>query len=175
MSGMNEKQGTRARTQAARATAHAKAEAARARAQAARAGAERARRRARETAAQVTPLAASVRTTATQSLYRARIWAAPRLDQTGHAVQERVAPRVAGMLTAAARRVEPDRSRGRRWPMVAAGIAVLAAGSGAAAFLLNRRGQAAAHLGDSAGAQEGSSEQAGETAAADVNGQVRTP
>ena len=138
-----------------------------------------ARRRASDTAAQVTPLAKSARMSAAQGTHHARAWAAPRLDRAGVAVQERVAPGIAGMLRRAARRVEPPRSHRRRWPVLAAGAAVLAAGGGAAAFLLNRRGQAGADLGQEAPAASTpagtSSETAGDTAAADVNGQVRTP
>jgi hypothetical protein len=116
--------------------------------------------------------------TATQSAYQARRWAAPRLDQAGHAVQERIAPGLAGMLNTAARRLEPARSRRRRWPMLAGGIAVLAAASGAAAFMLSRRGQGESPCGGEGPAGTDSGEQAGDTAdtaSADVNGQVRTP
>ncbi len=145
----------------------------------ARAAAAGARRRASDTAAQFTPLAKSARMTAAQGTHQARAWAAPRLDRAGVAVQERVAPGVAGMLRRAARRVEPPRSRRRMWPMLAAGAAALAAAGGAAALLLNRRGHAGEHPGQEASAAgtpaATSSETGGDTAAADVNGQVRTP
>jgi hypothetical protein len=170
---MSRKQGTRTTARAAAKAAQARAAEKAARA---RAGAEIARQRARSTAAQFTPLAQSARTAATGGLYRARVWTAPQLDRASLAIQERMAPRLANALSAAARRVEPARPRMRRWPIVAAGITVLAA-AGGAAFMLNRRGQLGAHLGHQAPGSEAqdSSEQAGQTAAADVNGQVRTP
>jgi hypothetical protein len=80
--------------------------------------------------------------TARQGMHTARVWAAPRLDQLGRAIQESVAPRMAASLAATARRIEPTSPRRRRWPMLAAGIVMIAGGSMAAAFLLSRRGQA---------------------------------
>ncbi len=111
---------------------------------------------------------------ATDGLFRARVWTAPRLDRAGQAVQERMAPRVASMLSAAARQIEPARSRRRRWPALAVGITVLAAGGGAAIFVLNRRGLES-HLGSQEQSTPEGSEKAADTASADVNGQVRTP
>jgi hypothetical protein len=168
---MSRKQGTRARTRAAAKAAGTRAAAKAAQAKVATAGA---RRRAGDTAAQFTPLARNARMTAAEGAFHARAWAAPRLDRAGVAVQERIAPGLAGMLRRAAQRVEPARSRKRRWPVLAAGAAILAVGSGAAAFMLNRRGHLG-HPGSAAGAPAGtSSETAGDTASADVNGQVRT-
>ncbi len=68
------------KSQASRAKGRAKARAGAARA--------RARRRARPAAAQARPLAASARTTARKGIHHARIWAAPRLERTGHALEE---------------------------------------------------------------------------------------
>lgn len=172
MSLMSKQQGTRASTKAAARAARMRAAEQAAKARATALGA---RRRAADTAAQFAPLAESARTTATRGTYRARRWAAPRLDQAGHTVQERIAPGVAGMLSTAARRVEPARSRSRRWPMLAGGAAVLAAAGGAAAFMLTRRGQDGTEPAPSDPAPAGSSEQAAESAPADVDGQVRTP
>ena len=173
MSLMSRKQDTKASTQAAARAARLRATEQAARAKAAAAGA---RRRASDTAAQFTPLADSARMTATQSAYRARRWAAPRLDQAGKAVQDRIGPGVAEMLSDAARRIEPARQRSRRWPMLVAGIAMLAAG-GAAAYLLNRRAQADRGSESPAPAMPAASsgELSADTATADVNGQVRTP
>lgn len=167
---MSRNQDTKAGTRAARTRA---AEKAAEKAASARARAVAARQRASNTAAQFTPFAESARMTATQGAYQARQWAAPRLDQAGHAIQERIAPGVAGMLSTAARRLEPARSHKRRWPMLAGGIAVLAAVCGAAAFMLSRRGDS--QLGEDGPAATDNGEQAADTASADVNGQVRTP
>jgi hypothetical protein len=107
----------------------------------ARAGA---RRQARRAAAQARPLAASARTTARKGIHHARTWAAPRLERTGHTLEDQVAPRMAAMLSAAARRIEPvPPRRRRRWPALAAGV-VTAAGVATAAYLLKRRATAGA-------------------------------
>lgn len=175
MSLTSKKQGTRASTLAAAQAARSRATE---QALKARATAATARRRASDTAAQFTPIAENARSTATRGMYGARRWAAPRLDQAGQAVEQRVGPGVASMLCAAARRIEPSPPRRRIWPMLAAaGAAVLAAGGGAAAYLMSRRSQGGAHSeqpGTAGASADTSGEQAGDTAPADVNGQVRT-
>jgi hypothetical protein len=135
--------------------------------------ADRAQQRARDAAAQLTPAARNAQASAAQGVHSARRWAAPRLDRASRAVQESVAPVVADMLSDAARRMEPAPARRRRWPMVAAGISMLAAGASALAYLLTRRENLAAKL---IGRGEQPAETApGETAAAEADGQVRTP
>jgi hypothetical protein len=149
---------------------------------AARAGATSARRHARRATKQVTPLAKGARRTAKQRVYRARIWAAPRVERTGHAVAERIAPRVSAMLVATARRMEPARPKPRRrWTKALAGIVLLGAASAAIAALRSRRrpalipepygsGQPMTARGGQA-----SGRPMAEAETADVNGQVRTP
>jgi hypothetical protein len=71
----------------------------------------------------------------------ARAWAAPRLERSGLAVQETLAPAISEAIVAAARRldVKPARKR-RRWASVLAVTMMLAAaGSAAAAIALRRR------------------------------------
>ncbi|MGH3121077.1 MAG: hypothetical protein ACRDND_08595 [Streptosporangiaceae bacterium] len=141
----------------------------------------RAQGRAREAAStQVAPLARSTQEKAGRGLLSARAWTAPRVERTGVAVQERLAPRVSEMMAATARRIEPPKaSRRRRWP-IAAGIVVLGAGCIAAAQVLrSKRNTVAAEPGPvppepmppatAAGHREMTEAQA------DVNGQVRTP
>jgi hypothetical protein len=149
---------------------------------AARAGATTARRRARRATKQVTPLALSARRTAKRGVYGARVWAAPRVERTGNALQERVAPKVSAMLAATARRMEPAQPiRRRRWPKIVAGILVLAVGSAAAAVLRSRRGPGlisrpdvrGQHMPTPNGPPGG--HQMADAETADVNGQVRTP
>ena len=85
---------------------------------------------------QFTPLAKSAQLTASQGVYQARAWAAPRVEQAGVAVQERIAPKVSSAMMAAtappdgagARPAPPPlarhagrdrdarRGRRRRWP-----------------------------------------------------------
>jgi hypothetical protein len=147
-----------------------------------RAGALGARQRARQAATQVTPLAKSARLTANRGARGARAWAAPRVERSGYAVTERVAPKVSAMMVAAARRMQPPQpARRRRWPRIVAGIVTLITGSAAAVFLLSRRGAVfaakpdgmsqpmAASNGSAAGRHLADAE------TADVNGQVRTP
>jgi hypothetical protein len=153
---------------------------------AARAGAKSARRQARRAATQATPLARSARETAQQSVHDARAWAAPRVERSGHAVVERVAPKVSDMLVATARRLEPATPiRRRRWPKALAGMVMLGVGTAVAAVLRSRRGPAfsakphdsgrpmTAAGGPADSRPDTDSETDSETA--DVNGQVRTP
>jgi hypothetical protein len=60
-------------------------------------------------AAQMKPLARSTRAVARRGVLKARAWAAPRVERTGQVLQDRVAPRVAALLSAAAQRLKPDK------------------------------------------------------------------
>ena len=93
------------------------------------------------TAAQVKPLAKSTQDAARRGMLKGRAWAAPRIEHTGQVLQDNVAPKVADALSAAARRIEPDKPDNRRW-WTLSGIAVLlaAAASAAAAGLRRRSG-----------------------------------
>ena len=148
----------------------------------ARAGAARAkaRRRARRAVGQAGPLQASARAsaraTARNGIRHARTWAAPRIERTGHTLEERVAPRMAGMLSAAARRIEPiPPPRHRRWPMLAAGLVTAAGLSATAAYLLRRRGSADTATGHTKPATgDTMATPATPVAPSEVNGRVRT-
>jgi hypothetical protein len=102
--------------------------------------------RAREVAAklkpaatQVKPLARNTQAAARRGLHVGRSWAAPRVERTGQVLQTSVAPKVADMLSSAARRIEPEKPGSRRW-WTLPGIAVLiAAGASAAAVALRKR------------------------------------
>jgi hypothetical protein len=76
-----------------------------------------------------------------QGVHHTRRWAAPRIEQLGRALQETVAPKVSGVLTDTAHRIEPsDQARKRRrWPRVLTGLAIVAAAGGALGALLRRR------------------------------------
>ena len=149
---------------------------------AATARATSARQRAQRATKQVIPLAKSARVTAKQGVYGARVWAAPRVERTGHALEKRVAPRVSAMLAATARRMEPaQQKRRRRWPKIVAGVAMLGAGSAAAAVLRSRRRPAPSAKPDDPGQPmttpdgQASGAERADAETADVNGQVRTP
>jgi len=138
-----------------------------------------ARRQARRAGAAARPVAASARTAARKGIHHARVWAAPRLERTGHSLEVRVAPRMAAMLSAAAQRIEPApiRRRRRRWPVLAAGVVAAAGLSAGAAYLLKRR--AAANAPEfSAPADDASTTMPAEVpshlAASDANGRVHT-
>jgi len=84
---------------------------------------------------------------------------------------------MAGMLSAAARRIEPvPPRRRRRWPVLAAGLAAAAGLSATAAYLLKRR---AAHAPEFTAPADAASttmptEVPSHLAASDANGRVRT-
>jgi hypothetical protein len=109
-------------------------------------------------AAQVKPLARSTGEAAQRGLQAGRAWAAPRVERTGQVLQESVAPRVADMLSSAARRIEPEKPRSKRW-WTLSGIAVLlAAGATAAAAALRKRStQSSAEPADEADTDEAAS------------------
>jgi hypothetical protein len=70
----------------------------------------------------------------------ARAWAAPVLERSAGAVQETIAPAIAGAMVSAARTIEVKPKRGRKWAKSAAiTMLVAAAASAAAAILLRRR------------------------------------
>ena len=70
----------------------------------------------------------------------ARSWAAPRLERSGLAVQESIAPAISEAMVSAAHKlnVKPARKR-RRWARVLAGTMMLAAAATAAAAVAMRR------------------------------------
>ncbi|MEP7025197.1 MAG: hypothetical protein ABJB47_15655 [Actinomycetota bacterium] len=105
--------------------------------------ADRARGRARKTAAQAAPLARTagdavkqgaddVAAWAAPQVRRTRKWAAPRVEATGIAVQEKIAPQVSATLTKAARRLDPAPTKRPR-SRIRLGFTVLAAAAGVAA------------------------------------------
>ena len=126
------------------------------------------------TKSQARDRAAAAAAAARQGTYSARIWAAPRIERTGQAFEQQVAPKVAAMLSSAAHRIDPAPAKRRRWPFVAAGLVVAAGLCGTAAYLVNRR--AARQWGEvpePTGAQA-APETVQEGAGSDVNGRVQT-
>jgi len=118
--------------------------------------------------------AAAAAAAARQGTYSARIWAAPRLERTGQALEQQVAPRMAAMLSSAARRIVPAPAKRRRWPLVAAGMMLAAGLCGTAAYLVNRR--AARQWGEAPEPTRGTAapDAAQEPAGSDVNGRAHT-
>lgn len=141
------------------------------------AGAVRARRQSRRATAQVTPLAVAAAATTRRGVHTARTWAAPRLELAGRNLEQRVAPRMATMLSAAARRVDPAPAKRRRWPILAAGLIAAAGLSATAAYLVSRRGSAALSgpSPEEPIGSPGTAQDTAEQASSDVNGRVHTP
>lgn len=174
--------GRKAKARAVAGGAAARRRGRRAAAVAGRRGQQAAATAGRRAAAQAAPLAASAADMGRRGVYRARVWTAPRLDRTGQALEHRVAPRVAAMLSATAKRIEPVQPRRRRWPLVAAGVIAAAGLSATAAFLMNRRDAedvpmsqpAEPVFGPSATSPGNGHDAARQNADNDVNGRVRT-
>jgi hypothetical protein len=123
-------------------------------------------------AAQVKPLARTTQAAAQRGLHASRAWAAPRVERTGQVLQTSVAPKVADMLSSAARRIEPEKSRSRRW-WTLSGIAVLvAAGASAAAAALRKRSTPTA-AGDDTDEAAGAGEEPKASANTDAAGAAR--
>ena len=66
-----------------------------------------ARKRAQQAAQQLGPIAKGARDNAADRIHDARVWAAPRIEQAAHTMQENVAPKVSAALQATAHRLEP--------------------------------------------------------------------
>jgi hypothetical protein len=145
---------------------------------------DRARRAAAQVkpaAAQLKPLARSTGAAARRRVHKTRAWAAPQVEHAGQVLQDSVAPRVSALLSAAARRLEPERPGRRRWRNLA-GVAMLATAAGAVAAIVlrNRRkpevttSAAGADADDVTPAPEMRDGQGRTSTDADVSGPVRT-
>jgi hypothetical protein len=99
---------------------------------------------AKPVAAQVRPLANDTKDAASRGLRKARVWAAPQVERTGQMLQDSVAPKVAAALISVARRLDPDKPKGRSWRKVAGVSALLAAAAAIGAALRNRAAPATA-------------------------------
>jgi hypothetical protein len=71
-----------------------------------------------------------------------RTWMAVRAARGSVSVEESIAPKLAAMLEATARRLDPPKPRSRRMPKILAGAALFAAGCAAAAALAMRNREA---------------------------------
>jgi hypothetical protein len=109
--------------------------------------ARRAASRLQPTASQAMPLARNAGTAARRQADRTRAWAAPQVERAGQVVQDRVAPKVSSLLSAAARRLEPDKPRRSPWRKLAgvSAAAAVAGALGAAVRRVKARAAAARH------------------------------
>lgn len=104
------------------------------------------------TGAHVTTLASSAGTAARRRVRKTRAWAAPQVDRTGQVLQDKIAAKVAAVLSAAARRLEPAEPKRRPWRKLAVGSVGTTAVAAVAAVVLNRRKPQAATPADEADA-----------------------
>lgn len=126
-----------------------------------------AREQAGKAAAQVGPLASGAKAAATRGVNNARAWAAPRLESSGQMLESQVAPKVSAMMSSAAKRVDPNKGKRRRWPLALAGIAALAA---AAAGAILSRGASGMPWRKNESQEETPAAEAGQDASANANG-----
>ena len=118
-----------------------------------------------------------------QAVYDAREWAAPRIDDAADAVTTTVAPKVSEALHATAQQVRPpEAEKSRRllswgW-LVGAGVALAAAGVGAAIAMRRRYASAteeAKNATESPEEDRAAQDGDGPAARSEVNGRVTSP
>ncbi len=101
------------------------------------------------TGRRMAPMADHAKVVANRRVEDARYWAAPRLENAAHRVEDQLAPKVSYVLTTAADRVNPARPKSRSWPMLTlmTGLAL-----GAVGYMFYRRNaqQWTEHMKDSA-------------------------
>ncbi len=105
--------------------------------------------RAVRTGRQMAPMADQAKVVTAQRIEDARYWAAPRLEEAAHRVEDQLAPKVSAMLATAADKIDPTPRRSRQWPVMIlmTGLAV-----GTIGYLFYRRNaqQWTEHMKDSA-------------------------
>ncbi|WP_219466123.1 hypothetical protein [Nonomuraea rhizosphaerae] len=86
---------------------------------------------------------------AAQRIEDARYWAAPRLEEAAHRVEDELAPKVSSMLVTAAGKIDPSPQKSRRWPVV---VLMTGLALGAVGYVFYRRNaqQWTEHMKDSA-------------------------
>jgi hypothetical protein len=106
---------------------------------------------------QAMPLAKNAGTAAKRQADSTRAWAAPQVERAGQVVQDSVAPKASSLLSAAARRLEPEKPRRSRWRKVAGVPAAAAAASALAAAVRSMKASAAASRPESADSRDDAS------------------
>jgi hypothetical protein len=119
---------------------------------------------------QVKPLAKSTSKAAKRGLHKTREWAAPQVERTGQVLTDSVAPKVSAMLSAAAKRIDPNRPARGRWRKPLGVVAtVTAAASAAAAYLRTRMKSQGTSTGTSAHSMTSTNGQAPVDASSNVS------
>jgi hypothetical protein len=110
--------------------------------------AERAAAMLRPAIAKVRPLARRADATTRHQASKAGAWVGPQLERAGQVLEDNIAPKVSGLLSAAARKVEPSKvepktQRQPRWRKLTVGASAATAAAGALAAAARRRGKRA--------------------------------
>ncbi|MEU7899774.1 hypothetical protein AB0B45_43865 [Nonomuraea sp. NPDC049152] len=95
------------------------------------------------------PMADQAKVVAANRIENARYWAAPKLEDAAHRVEDQLAPRVSSMLSQAASRIDPTPARSRRWPVMVL-LTGMALGAAGYAFYRRNAQQWTDHMKDSA-------------------------
>ncbi|MET9342715.1 hypothetical protein [Nonomuraea sp. NPDC003804] len=82
------------------------------------------------------PMADQAKTVTAHRIEDARYWAAPKLEDAAHRVEDQLAPRISAMLSQAASRIDPTPARSRRWPVM---VLMTGVALGAMGFVFYRR------------------------------------
>jgi hypothetical protein len=85
------------------------------------------------------PMSHQARDMAATRTIGAREWTAPQLDRAAHYFEDSLAPRVSGMLSASARRIEPAPSAGHRMRNMLVGIFALVGLAAVCGMVMTRR------------------------------------
>lgn len=95
------------------------------------------------------PMAGNAKEAAAHRIEDARYWAAPRLEDAAHRVEDQLAPKVSALLAQAAGKIDPTPQKSRRWPVV---ILVTGLALGTVGYMFYRRNaqQWTDHMKDSA-------------------------
>ncbi|WP_214319245.1 hypothetical protein [Nonomuraea sediminis] len=97
----------------------------------------------------IRPMADQAKLVTAHRFEEARYWAAPRLEEAAHRVEDEIAPKVSRMMTKAAKKIDPTPPKSRRWPVIVLMTGVAVGGMG---YLFYRRNaqQWTEHMKDSA-------------------------
>jgi hypothetical protein len=102
-------------------------------------GARQAAAQLKPAAERARPLARNAGEAAKRGIKRTRAWAAPQVERSGQVLQKSIAPKVSGMLSSAAKRIDPAQRRSRRWKKPLGLATLTAAGGAVAAFFRVRK------------------------------------
>ncbi|MFI6324700.1 hypothetical protein ACIBG8_44750 [Nonomuraea sp. NPDC050556] len=97
----------------------------------------------------IAPMADQAKVATANRIEEARYWAAPRLEDAAHRVEDQLAPKVSALLAQAAGKIDPTPPKSRRWPVI---VLVSGLALGAVGYVFYRRNaqQWTDHMKDSA-------------------------